>query len=46
MTDKNIWTINVALFGSLIFGTSFAALTDYDGKWNDLIRCTVNSEYI
>jgi hypothetical protein len=43
MTHKNIWTINVALFGSLIFGTSFAALTDYDGKWNGLISCTANA---
>jgi ribosomal protein L14E/L6E/L27E len=43
MTHKNIWTINVALFGSLLFGTSFAALTDYDGKWNGLISCTANA---
>jgi len=43
MSHKNIWSISLAVLLSLIGGTSFAAPSDYDGKWNGFISCTAHA---
>lgn len=43
MNHKNICTFSLVMFTSLMSSASFAAPSDYDGKWNGFVSCTAHA---